>query len=165
MHLAVRLGALALLVATLAGCQQAPNSIIGPSSTMAAPGAGYSVPPPPGPPSGSPVPVGIKENEPVLSSGGVQQGFKCTFDTLANPDPSNPANITTDSHLTIAASGNRRLVCFGQAEGTFVPGVQNIVTTGGWLCAIGPNHAKETTTDWQLVIAASGHITLTCKSN
>ena len=169
MHLAVRLGSFTILIVALAGCQQVPSSVIGPSNMVAAPGAARIAPPPPGPPPPgppqSPVPVGIKEGEPVLSSVRVQEGFKCTFDRLGNPDPSDPANITTDSHLTIAASGNRSLVCFGRAKGNFVPGVQDFVSTGGWVCAIGPDHSTETTTDWQLVIASSGRMTLTCKSH
>ena len=160
MHLAVRLGALALLVGALASCQQAPSSVIGPSSMGGLVGAARSE---------NQLPSAALQvlGETVSGSQGVQKGVICRLDGFGDPVE------TQDSRLVISGNGiNKTLVCFGPAHSVAVPGVEDFMSTN-FLCFLGPTRrgvfleqpgqGEETTENWHAVITPSRKVTLTCE--
>jgi hypothetical protein len=144
MHSPCRIALAVILGATLAACEQAPHSVLGPTPSVAAPPT-LNVELSPGDYWGA-----MPERRLAMAKASQQSGFACRL---------GPFGIADQSHATRSASGNQTLVCHGQADATFVP-PEKAQILEGFACAL---HFDGTiTTRSKLVFTPSGHITLTC---
>jgi hypothetical protein len=152
MHVAVRFGAFAVFAVGLAACEQAPRSLIGPSSALGVfPSSdrenNVRKPEPPTPQFaalGVLIPISIEEK--------LQEGFVCDFNGFGPP--------STNSRLKITP-GVRKLECSGQAFEFTAPGIYDITFNPSIGCSLGPDVPPSA--DWRVVVTATGEMTLECK--
>lgn len=149
MHRAPRFALIAMTVVALAACEQARQSLVGPSSVRAS-GMSLSLEAENDPVATLLVGKAGAQGHGVPNSAAQESGFTCALFAFG---------LATRSHATISSSGNQTLHCSGE---TTLFTSDRAVFVEGFPC--GMHFEGVVSLDSRIVITPSGQVTLTCQS-